>query len=54
MTRLARYASDALILVGAAAIIAGVAMIHPPSALIVGGACLVFLALLGGTHGSSR
>lgn len=52
--KLWRYAPDGLILLGAILAVAGVWLIHPPSALIVGGVCLVFLAVLGGSHGSSN
>lgn len=49
--KLWRYATDGLILLGAALAVTGVWLIHPPTALIVGGACLVFLAVIGGKHG---
>lgn len=54
MTRLTRYATDALVLLGCGAIVAGVAWIHLPSALILGGVLLVFLALIGGQYGPTR
>ena len=52
MNRITRYTTDALILLGAGAVVAGVAWIHVPSGLILGGLLLAFLAILGGTHGN--
>ena len=41
-------ATDALILLGVGLVIAGVAWIHPPSALVLGGAVLVAVVILAG------
>ena len=41
-------ATDTLILLGVGLIVAGVALIHPPSALILGGAVGVALVILAG------
>jgi hypothetical protein len=47
MNSLYRYATDALILLGAGLAVGGVYRIHPPSGLIVGGVFLILLALVG-------
>ena len=52
--RLWRHATDGLILLGAGLIVAGAWLIYPPIALILGGALLISIVILGGPHGPTH
>ena len=46
--------ADSLVVLGGATVVAGLLLVHVPTAVVVAGLLVIIFAVIGGSHGRTR